>query len=145
MKKIFLSVIITYLLTVNTLTAQDNKWHAGDFARVVSMCNTSNVLEVMADLMAEKTKEDDELADQVWYSALQLGECVFDGSYRYTVQLVEKLAVYPDLYGDKQNGELWQATVMGPTGRLVTVYVGLLESKASDGLMDQSLKPRIQS
>ena len=144
MKKIFLSVVITYLLTVNTLTAQVNKWHSGDYARVVSMCNTSNVLEVMADLMAENTKQDDDLADQVWYSALKSGECVFDGSYRYTVQLVEKLAVYPDLYGDKQNGELWQATVMLPTGRLVTVYVGML-SKALDGLIDQSLKPRIQS
>lgn len=145
MKKIFLSVIITYLLTVNTLLAQVNKWHSGDYARVVSMCNTSNVLEVMADLMAENTKQDDDLADQVWYSALKSGECVFDGSYRYTVQLVEKLAVYPDLYGDKQNGELWQATVMLPTGRLVTVYVGMLESKAPAGLMDQSLKPRIKS
>ena len=144
MKKIFLSVVITYLLTVNTLTAQVNKWHSGDYARVVSMCNTSNVLEVMADLMAENTKQDDDLADQVWYSALQSGECVFDGSYRYTVQLVEKLAVYPDMYGDKQDGELWQATVMLPTGRLVTVYVGML-SKALDGLIDQSLKPRIQS
>ena len=145
MKKIFLSLIITYLLTFNTLLARDNKWHAGDFARVVSMCNSSNVLEVMADLMAEKTKEDDELADQVWYSALQSGECVFDRAYRYTVQLVEKLAVYPNLYGDKQNGELWQATVMLPTGRLVTVYVGMLENKAPASLMDQSLKPRIQS
>ncbi len=144
MKKIFLSVVITYLLTVNTLTAQVNKWHSGDYARVVSMCNTSNVLEVMADLMAENTKQDDDLADQVWYSALKSGECVFDGSYRYTVQLVEKLAVYPDMYGDKQDGELWQATVMLPTGRLVTVYVGML-SKALDGLIDQSLKPRIQS
>ena len=145
MKKIFLSVIITYLLTFNTLLAKDNKWHAGDFARVVSMCNSSNVLEVMADLMAENTKEDDDLADQVWYSALQSGECVFDRAYRYTVQLVEKLAVYPNLYGDKQNGELWQATVMLPTGRLVTVYVGMLENKAPASLMDQSLKPRIQS
>ena len=144
MKKIFLSVVITYLLTINTLTAQVNKWHSGDYARVVSMCNTSNVLEVMADLMAENTKQDDDLADQVWYSALKSGECVFDGSYRYTVQLVEKLAVYPDMYGDKQDGELWQATVMLPTGRLVTVYVGML-SKALDGLIDQSLKPRIQS
>ena len=144
MKKIFLSVVITYLLTVNTLTAQVNKWHSGDYARVVSMCNTSNVLEVMADLMAENTKQDDDLADQVWYSALKSGECVFDGSYRYTVQLVEKLAVYPDMYGDKQDGELWQATVMLPTGRLVTVYVGML-SKALDGLIDQSLKQRIQS
>jgi len=144
MKKIFLSVVITYLLTVNTLTAQVNKWHSGDYARVVSMCNTSNVLEVMADLMAENTKQDDDLADQVWYSALQSGECVFDASYRYTVQLVEKLAVYPDMYGDKQDGELWQATVMLPTGRLVTVYVGML-GKAPDGLIDQSLKPRIQS
>ena len=57
MKKIFLSVIITYLLTFNTLLARDNKWHAGDFARVVSMCNSSNVLEVMADLMAERPKK----------------------------------------------------------------------------------------
>ena len=89
MKKIFLSVVITYLLTVNTLTAQVNKWHSGDYARVVSMCNTSNVLEVMADLMAENTKQDDDLADQVWYSALKSGECVFDCSYRYTVQLGE--------------------------------------------------------
>ena len=144
MKKIFLSVVITYLLTVNTLTAQVNKWHSGDYARVVSMCNTSNVLEVMADLMAENTKQDDDLADQVWYSALKSGECVFDGSYRYTVQLVEKLAVYPDMYGDKQDGELWQATVMLPTGRLAIVYVGLL-GKAPDGIIDQSLKPRIQS
>ena len=145
MKKILLFIATIYFLTTQSLFAQDHRWYAGDYARVVSMCETSNVLEIMADLMKTETEEDKELADTVWLSALQSGECVFDRAYRYTVQLVEKLAVYPDLYGDKQNGELWQATVMLPTGRLVTVYVGMLESKAPAGLMDQSLKPRIKS
>ena len=145
MKKILLFIATIYFLTTQSLLAQDHRWYAGDYARVVSMCETSNVLEIMADLMKTETQEDKELADTVWLSALQSGECVFDRAYRYTVQLVEKLAVYPDLYGDKQNGELWQATVMLPTGRLVTVYVGMLENKAPASLMDQSLKPRIQS
>ena len=107
MKKILLLITTIYLLTTQSLFAQNHRWYVGDYARVVSMCETSNVLEIMADLMTTDTKEDRDLADTVWLSALQSGECVFDGSYSYVVQLVEKLAVYPDLYGDKQNGELW--------------------------------------
>lgn len=145
MKKILLLIATIYLLTTQSLFAQNHRWYVGDYARVVSMCETSNVLEIMADLMTTDTKEDRDLADTVWLSALQSGECVFDGSYSYVVQLVEKLAVYPDLYGDKQNGELWQATVMLPTGRLVIVYVGMLERKAPAGKIEQGLRPSISS
>jgi hypothetical protein len=70
---------------------------------------------------------------------------VFDGNYNYVVQLTEKLQVYPDLYGDDQNGELWQATVLLPTGRLVIVYVGMLERKAPDGKIEQGLRPSLSS
>ena len=145
MKKILLFIATIYFLTTQSLLAQDHRWYAGDYARVVSMCETSNVLEIMADLMKTETEEDKELADTVWLSALQSGEGVFDGNYNYVVQLVEKLQVYPDLYGDDQNGELWQATVMLPTGRLVIVYVGMLERKAPAGKIEQGLRPSISS
>ena len=145
MKKILLLTTSIYLLTLQLLYAENHRWYAGDYARVVSMWETSNVLEVMADLLATDTKEDRALADTVWLSALQSGECVFDGNYNYVVQLTEKLQVYPDLYGDDQNGELWQATVLLPTGRLVIVYVGMLERKAPDGKIEQGLRPSLSS
>ena len=145
MKKIFVLILSIYLSTAQTLIANNHKWYAGDIARVVSMCNSDNVLRLMADLMLLNTKQDDILADELWLEALRSGECVYDGRYVYQVMLTEKLEVFKNLYGIGEHGELWQATVMLPSGRFVIVYIGLLEHKAPTELMDQSLKPRIQS
>ena len=65
MKKILLLISTIYLLTTQSLFSENHKWYVGDYARVVSMCETSNVLEIMADLMTTDTKEDKDLADMV--------------------------------------------------------------------------------
>ena len=97
MGRILILICTFYLLTFQTLLASDHKWYPGDIARVVSMCETDNVLRTMALLMAENTEEDDALADEVWLKAIMEGECVMNKNYVYVVQLTEKLEVFENL------------------------------------------------
>ena len=145
MGRILILICTFYLLTFQTLLASDHRWYPGDIARVVSMCETDNVLRTMALLMAENTEEDDALADEVWLKAILEGECVMNKNYVYVVQLTEKLEVFENLYGDNQDGELWQARVLLPTGQIVVVYVGMLETKAGKGVIQQSVSPSIET
>ena len=145
MGRILILICTFYLLTFQTLLASDHKWYPGDIASVVSMCETDNVLRTMALLMAENTEEDDALADEVWLKAIMEGECVMNKNYVYVVQLTEKLEVFENLYGDNQDGELWQARVLLPTGQIVVVYVGMLETKAGKGVIQQSVSPSIET
>ena len=58
---------------------------------------------------------------------------------------MKKLEVFENLYGDNQDGELWQARVLLPTGQIVVVYVGMLETKAGKGVIQQSVSPSIET
>ena len=136
---IFIMIIVFVGWIIKPAHSENHRWYSGDYAQVVSICESDDILRTIAELYMTKDPVDNKQAEELWFYAVASGECVQDPGYNLTVKLWEKLETYKDVYGKGASAELWSATVLLPTMETLTVFVGILGKKGNKLTMPNDL------
>ena len=136
---IFIMIIVFVGWIIKPAHSENHQWDSGDYAQVVSICESDAILRTIAELYMIKDPVSNKQAEELWVFAVTSGECVQDFGYNLTVRLRQKLETYKDVYGEGASGELWRATVLLPTMETLTVYVGILGKKGNKLTMPNDL------
>ena len=67
---IFIMIIVFVGWIIKPAHSENHRWYSGDYAQVVSICESDDILRTIAELYMTKDPVDNKQAEELWFYAV---------------------------------------------------------------------------